>query len=78
VNREMHLEAVIERVWRCYWRPRLSERRDTLLGRDQARLEMHLEAMIDRDWRSTWRRSNWREARRQLRFYSLVNIGKER
>jgi len=46
VNSEMHLEAVIERiwrctfeavikrVWRCTWRPRSSELRDALGGRD--------------------------------------------
>jgi len=78
VNSEMQFEAVIERVWRCNWRPRLPELRDTLRGRDRASLEMHLEALIERDWRSTWRRSIWREARRLLRFYSLVNIGMER
>jgi len=43
----MHFDAVIERVWRCNWRPRLSELRDTLGGRDQASLEMHLEAEIE-------------------------------
>jgi len=47
VNSEMHFEAVIERVWRCNWRPRLSELRDTLGGRDRASLEMHLEAEIE-------------------------------
>ena len=46
MNSEMHLEAVIERiwrctfeavikrVWRCTWRPRSSELRDALGGRD--------------------------------------------
>jgi hypothetical protein len=77
VNSEMHFEAVVERVWRCNWKPRLSELRDTLRGRDRASLEMHLEAMIERDWRSTWRRSIWREARRQLIFNSLFNTGME-
>jgi len=51
VNSEMHSEAVIERVWRCTWRPRLSELRDALGGRDrrdQASLEMHFEAVIER------------------------------
>jgi len=51
VNSEMHLEAVIERVWRCNWRPRLSELRDALGGCDRASLEMHFEATIDRVWR---------------------------
>jgi hypothetical protein len=44
---EMHFEAVIERVWRCNWRQRLSELRDTLRGRDPAGLEMHLEGEIE-------------------------------
>jgi len=42
----MHLEAVIERVWRCTGRPRSSELRDALGGRNPASLEMHLEAEI--------------------------------
>jgi len=117
VNSEMHLEAVIERVWICTWRlrssefgdalgghnranlhcvidrvwrytsrPRLSELRrctwrpwssefgDVLWGCDSEGLEMHLQAMIERDWRSTWRRLIRREARRQLRLYSLVKL----
>jgi hypothetical protein len=59
VNSEMHLEAVIERVWRCNSRPRLSELRDALGGRDWASLEMHLQARMMRDWRSTFREGNW-------------------
>jgi len=51
VNSEMHLEAVIERVWRCTWRLRSSELRDVLGGRDRASLEMHLEAVIVRTCR---------------------------
>jgi len=47
VTLEMHSEAVIERVWRCTWRPRSSELRDALGDRDRASLDMHLEAMID-------------------------------
>jgi hypothetical protein len=39
---EMHLEAVMVRVYRCTWRPPSCE----LEGRDHASLEMHLEAMI--------------------------------
>jgi hypothetical protein len=38
----MHLEAGIERVWKCNWRPRLSELRDALGGRDRASLEEYL------------------------------------
>jgi len=43
----MLFEAVIERGWRCNWRPRLSELRDALGGRDRASLDMHLEAEIE-------------------------------
>jgi len=48
----MHLEAVIERVWRCVWRPR------------SCNSEMHLEAVIERVWRCIWRprSSNSRDA----------------
>jgi hypothetical protein len=45
VNSEMHFEAVIERVWRCNWRPRSSELRAALAGYDRARLEEYLEAV---------------------------------
>jgi hypothetical protein len=34
----MHLEAVIERVWRCIWRPR------------SYNSEMHLEVMIESEF----------------------------
>jgi len=44
VNPEMHLEAVIERVWRSAWRLGLSNLRNALGGRDRASFEMHLEA----------------------------------
>ena len=47
MNSEMHFEAVMERVWRCNWRPRLSKLKDTLRGRDRASLEKHLEAEIE-------------------------------
>jgi len=43
----MHWEAVIERVWRCTWRARLSELTDALGGRDRVSLDMHLEAEIE-------------------------------
>jgi len=39
VSLEMHLEAVIEQVWRY-----------ALGSRDRASLEMHLEAVINRGW----------------------------
>jgi len=51
VNSEMHLEAMIERVWRCTWRLRSSELRDALGGHDRA----NFQAVIERVWRYTWR-----------------------
>jgi len=45
VNSDMNLEAVIERVSRCAWRPRSSELRDALRGYDRAGVEMYLEAV---------------------------------
>jgi len=47
VNSEMHLEAMIERVWTCTWRARSSEHRDALWGHDRVSLEMHLKAEIE-------------------------------
>ena len=47
MNSEMHSEAVTEQVWRCTWKPRWSELRDALTGRDRASLDMHLEADIE-------------------------------
>jgi len=55
VNGDMHLEAAIDRVWRCTGRPRWSELTDALRGRDWSSLEMHWEAVIDRVWRCTCR-----------------------
>jgi len=39
------VKAVIERVWRCIWRP------------CSCNSEMHLEAVIEQVWRCTWWRS---------------------
>ena len=47
----MHLEAVIERIWRCTWRLSSSEFGDALGGRHRASLEMHFEVVIERVWR---------------------------
>jgi hypothetical protein len=47
VNSEMHLEAVIDRVWRFSWRPLSSEFGDALGSPDRASLAMHLQAMIE-------------------------------
>jgi len=44
VNSEMHLDAVMEPVWRC-----------TCEGHDRVNLEMHSEAVIERVWRCTCR-----------------------
>jgi len=55
VSLEMHLEDVIEPVWRCIWRPRSSELTDLLGGGDRASLVMHLEAVFEHIERSTWR-----------------------
>jgi len=51
----IYLEAMIELVWRCTWRPRPSELRDALWGCDRATVEMHLEAEMKWTQRCTWR-----------------------
>jgi len=53
VNWEMHLEAVIDRVWRWTGRPWSSEFGDALGGRAWAILDMHLEAEIEWTQRCT-------------------------
>jgi len=42
---EIHMEAVIEHVWRCCWRPCLREFGDALAGHDRVRLEEYIEAV---------------------------------
>jgi len=54
---EMQLEAMIERLWRCTWRPRSSEFGDALGGRNQGSLEMNLQPVIERVWMMTGRQS---------------------
>jgi len=49
----MYFEAVIERIWRCTWRLRSTEPRDTLGGRDRATLEIHLETALEWTQRCT-------------------------
>jgi hypothetical protein len=44
VNREVHLEAAINRVSRCTGRPSSSKIQDALAGYDRARLVEYLEA----------------------------------
>jgi hypothetical protein len=51
----MHLEAVIERVWRGIWRPRSSNTEMHLEAEIKSNSEMHLEAVIERVWISTGR-----------------------
>ena len=51
----IYIEAVIELVWRCTWRPRTSELREALGGRERSSLEMHWEAVIERVLTCTWR-----------------------
>jgi hypothetical protein len=43
MNTQMHWQAMIERVWRCTWKPRSCELRDALGGHDRSRLEEYLE-----------------------------------
>jgi hypothetical protein len=50
----IYLESVIERDWRCPWRPYSSEWGNTLRCRDWASLE----AVIEWHWRCTWRLSS--------------------
>ena len=57
---EMHLEAAMELVWRCNWKPRSRDSGDALGGCDRVSLEMDLETTIERDWWSTRRWSIWR------------------
>ena len=47
----MHLEAVIDRVWRSTWRLGSYEFRDALGGRDRASSGTHLEAEISSELR---------------------------
>jgi len=44
----MHLEAVMDRVWKYTGRPSLTEFGDALGGRDGVNSEIHLEAIIER------------------------------
>jgi len=48
VNSEMHLEAVIDRVWRYTLRPRSSGFGDALGGRDRVSLDEYLESVNGR------------------------------
>jgi len=48
VSLEMHLEAVIEGVWRYTWSLCSSKFGDALAGRDRVRLEEYMEAIDGR------------------------------
>jgi len=50
---EMHLEAVINGIWRDIWKPWSSELRDALRDPDQASLEMDWAALFEQGWRYT-------------------------
>jgi len=51
---KMCFEAMIERVWSCTWRLRLSELRDALGGCNRASFEMHWDAEIKWSLRCIW------------------------
>jgi len=51
----IYLEAVIELVWRCTRRPRLSELRDALGGSDRSSFEIHWDAEVEKTQRCTRR-----------------------
>jgi len=53
LNSEMHMEAVIEEVWRCICRPRLCHSEMHLEDEIKMNTEMHLEAVIEQGWRWT-------------------------
>ena len=55
LNSAMHLEAMIKWVWRCIWRPKLSNSQMHFEAEIKLNSEMHLEAVIERVWRSIWR-----------------------
>jgi len=55
VNSEIHSESMIEQVWRCNWRSRLSQLRDALGCHNRASLDMNSEAVIERVWKGNWR-----------------------
>jgi len=50
---KMHLNAVIEQVWRCTLMPRLSMVRKASGRRYRVSMEMHLQAVIKGLWRWT-------------------------
>jgi hypothetical protein len=55
LNPQIHLETVIEQVWRCIWRPRLYNSGMHLEAEIKLNSEMHLAAMNERVGRCIWR-----------------------
>jgi hypothetical protein len=55
LNSDMHLEAVIEQVSSCIWRPRSSNSEMHLKAEIKLNTEMYMEAVVERVWRCTWR-----------------------
>ena len=68
MNSEMHLAAIIERVWRYTWRITSSQFGDALGGHDRARLEEYLEAANGRQSMGCSRR----EVHLVLKLYASV------
>ena len=54
LNSEMHLEAVIERVWRCIWRLTSSNAEMPLEAEIKLNSERHLEAVTEQVSRWIW------------------------
>ena len=52
---EMHLEAIIEHIWRHTLRAWSNKLRDALGGGSRAYLEIHLEAVFKQIWKCNWR-----------------------
>jgi hypothetical protein len=50
LNSEIQLEAVIQRDWRCIWRPRCSNSEMHLEAKIKLNSEMDMEAMTQRVW----------------------------
>jgi len=71
---DMQSETQFEWTQRCTGRPWLSEIWHGIGGWDRENLNIYSKAVTQWDWGSTWRRSLRREARWQLRLYSLVNL----
>jgi hypothetical protein len=51
----MHLDTVLEWVWRCIWKPKSSNSEMHLEAEIKLNSEMHLEPVIEQVWKCTWR-----------------------